>query len=154
MTSDYRRERDNQQSPARLPTEIEDFVTRGLGEFAHEAGFDLISLYHDESIWLLKRHRDRLVQRIQVSAFGEWPFVQLRFIPDAMTVDENQRVLRTMSDVPDEYIQSLPWPAFYPPVEKPYSVVDMARSAAKYLDYIHEDQLDVTVPLTSTQNNA
>ena len=154
MTSDYRRGRDSEQSPARLPVEIEEFVTRGLDEFAHEAGFDLVSLYHDESVWFLKRRRDRVVQRIQVSAFGEWPFVQLRFIPDAMAVDEEKRVLRTMGDVPDEYIQSLPWPAFYPPIEKPYAVLDMARTAAKYLDYINEEQLDVAVPLTSPQNDA
>lgn len=133
--------------PVRLPPQLEDLISNALGEFAKQAEFDLRSLYHGDSLWVLRRADGNLTRRIQVGASGVFPFVELVFIPDAIQLDTPNAVMRMLPEVPRDAMQVLSWLEFLSPSAKPGSIVEAAWTAAKQASRIGTRDLTRVIAL-------
>ncbi len=130
--------------PLRLPRGVEESISTRLRKFAENASLELKSLYHDESLWIVSRRSDGLVNRIQVAAFDESPEPVLKFIPDAYRVDEDAGVRWTLAMVPRDLIQVI---SLRDAIKDPDAIEKAAWSAAKTWDSLRDEHLTERLPL-------
>lgn len=136
--------------PAQLPSRIEEAITNALRAVAKEADFELRALYHGESLWYLRSRKGQLVRRVQVSAIGSPLDLELQLVPDLYEVDEVRHVMRTLTGIPREAIQSLSVRELYGSgsKESPESTIKRkAWDAIKALDLLDVKHLDRIIPL-------
>lgn len=136
--------------PAQLPSRIEEDVTSALRTVAKEANFELRALYHGESLWYLKSQIGQLVRRIQVSAIGSTFDLEIQLVPDLYEIDAAHHIMRTLSRVPREAIQTLSVRELYSPGSKASAesaIAAKAWAAIKALDSFDVKRLDKIIPL-------
>jgi len=138
--------------PLRLPEPLERGITMGLEDFARGVGAELTALYHNVSLWFVTREEGDLSRRLQIAAYGIWPFGELRIIPDLYVLDRAKRVMRVMPQIPSRLIESLPLPSLFGTEltqgkALPEVIGRLAASAWKSAESLTEEDVSEEIPV-------